>query len=88
MLSQAIVEVVQSWPELQRRVFVETHYHGRPVEELSQSLAMGPSQVTEILQHCERKLYRALKAFRDGTPSEESLEPPQSLDYAASCCFR
>lgn len=76
LLSQAIVDVLQSWPELQRRVFVETHYHGRPVEEVSLSLALRPSEVTQILQHCERKLLRALKAFRDETPSEASESLP------------
>jgi hypothetical protein len=86
LLSQVIVGVVQSWPEVQRRVFVETHYHGRPVEEVSLLLALCPSEVTQILQHCEKKLFRALKAFRDGTPSEASEEPPHSLDYAVNCC--
>jgi DNA-directed RNA polymerase specialized sigma24 family protein len=86
LLSQAIVEVLQSWPELQRRVFVETHYHGRPVEEVSLALALCPGEVTQILQHCERKLFRALKAFRDGTPAVASEEPPHSLDYAVNCC--
>jgi len=86
LLSQTIVEAVQSWPELQRRVFVETHYHGRPVEEVCLSLALRPGEVTQILQNCERKLFQALKAFRDGTPSEASEEPPHSLDYAINCC--
>jgi hypothetical protein len=49
-------------------------------------LALCPSEVTQILQHCEKKLFRALKAFRDGTPSEASEEPPHSLDYAVNCC--
>ena len=86
MLSQTIVESLKSWPEFQRRIFIETHYGGRSVAEIAGALHLRPSEVVEILQQCERRLYRALKAFRDGTTQEESEEPPEPPDRVAACC--
>lgn len=88
LLSQAIVESLKSWPEFQRRIFIEIHYRGRSVEEVSRALALEQTEVAEILRQCECKLHRALKVFRDRTSSEVSEEPPQSLAYATGTCFR
>lgn len=88
LLSQAIVESLKSWPEFQRRIFIEIHYRGRSVEEVSRALALEQTEVAEILRQCECKLHRALKVFRDRTSSEVSEEPPQSLVYATGTCFR
>jgi DNA-directed RNA polymerase specialized sigma24 family protein len=83
LLSQVIVESLQSWPEFQRRIFIEIHYGGRSVDEISRALGLSQSDVMQILQLCERKLYRALKTFRDGTAGDVSQEPPHPLALAA-----
>jgi DNA-directed RNA polymerase specialized sigma24 family protein len=88
LLSQAIVESLKSWPEFQRRIFIEIHYRARSVEEVSRALGVQQTEVIEILQRCERKLHRALKVFRDRTSSEVSEEPPQSLACATGACLR
>jgi DNA-directed RNA polymerase specialized sigma24 family protein len=87
LLSQAIVESLKSWPEFQRRIFIETHYCGRSVEEIARALELGTGEVVQILQRCERRLYRALSALRNGTPGAMSEDSSQQRDYAAkSCC--
>ncbi len=86
MLSQAIVESLNSWPELQRRVFVETHYHNRPIEEIAREMGMTCCDVVQILEHCERSLFRALKAFRDGETAEAPQEPPHPVSYSLRAC--
>jgi DNA-directed RNA polymerase specialized sigma24 family protein len=88
LLSQAIVESLKSWPEFQRRIFIEIHYRGRSVEEVSRALALQQSEVAEILRQCECKLHRALKVFRDRTSGEVSEKPPHSLACPASSCCR
>ena len=88
MLSQAIVETLNSMPEVQRRIFIEIHYGGRSVEDVSRRMGMPQSEVNQILQYCERRLYRALKIFRDGTSAEVTQEPPHPEVYARQrCCL-
>jgi len=87
LLSHAIVESLKSWPELHRRIFIDIHYGGRPVDEISHTLGLRQSEVTQILQHCERKLYHALRVLRDGTSgdaSPDALSDPPA--YSTRCC--
>ncbi len=88
LLSQAIVDSLKSWPEFQRRIFIEIHYGGRSVEEVSRTLGLSRNEVTQILKHCERKLYRALKTLRDEASGDMSEEPSHPMVYAAGGCFR
>ena len=83
LLSQAIVQSLKSWPETQRCIFIGIHYGGRSVEEMSRAFGMRAGEVIQILRQGERKLFRALKVFRDGTPCEVSQEPPHPLVFAA-----
>ncbi len=86
LLSQAIVESLNSWPEIHRRVFVETHYRNRSVEEISRDLGIGCREVTQILENCEHRLFHALKVFRDVTSDEAPAEPPHPVIYASRAC--
>jgi DNA-directed RNA polymerase specialized sigma24 family protein len=86
LLSQAIVESLRSWPELQRRVFAEIHYRGRSKEAVAQTLSLQPEEVAQILEQCEHKLHSALKVFRNGTAHELSEEFPHPQVFAAACC--
>jgi DNA-directed RNA polymerase specialized sigma24 family protein len=64
LLSQAIVDVVRSFPENHRRLFVQVHYGGRHVEEAARSLGISVSEARQILEQCERKLVKNLRQFR------------------------
>ncbi len=83
LLSQAIVQSLKSWPEAHRCIFIEIHYVGRSVEDISRAFGMRPGEVIQILRQCERNLFRALKVFRDVTPREMSQEPPHPVISAA-----
>jgi DNA-directed RNA polymerase specialized sigma24 family protein len=64
LLSQAIVDILRSWPELHRSVFVQAHYQGRPIEKISGYLGLSAPDVHRILDGCERKLRSALRNYR------------------------
>ncbi len=63
-LSEAIVNVLESWPALDRQVFTQSHYRGESVESISKSLGLSVSDVRSILEQCSRRLRQSLKAFR------------------------
>jgi DNA-directed RNA polymerase specialized sigma24 family protein len=87
LLSHAIVESLKSWPELHRRIFIDIHYHGRPVDEISLALGLRQSEVIQILQHCERQLYHALRVLRDGASGDASPDTVSDLPaYSNHCC--
>jgi DNA-directed RNA polymerase specialized sigma24 family protein len=67
LLSQAIVDVVRSFPENHRRIFVQVHYGGRHVEEAARSLGISVNEARQILEQCERKLVKNLRMFRGTT---------------------
>lgn len=82
-LSQIILECLQSWPELHRRIFVEIHYCGRSAEHVARTLSLPPAEVAHVLEQCDRKLHDALKAFRNGViPTMSEVQLPE---YSASC---
>jgi DNA-directed RNA polymerase specialized sigma24 family protein len=83
LLSQAIMESLKSWPEAQRCIFIEIHYGGRSVEEISRAFGMRPGEVIQILRQCECNLFRALRVFRDSPTREVSQEPPHPVITAA-----
>lgn len=69
LLSEAIVEVLASWPELDRQLFAQAHYAGRTVDQIAQSFNLEVREVRRILEDCESRLRIALKSFRDSTPA-------------------
>jgi DNA-directed RNA polymerase specialized sigma24 family protein len=86
-LSQTIVNSLKSWPEIQRRIFIEIRYAGRSIEEISRSLGLTQKEVFQILQLCEHKLFHALKAFRSNGSPKALAKPPGSLEYSIhGCC--
>jgi DNA-directed RNA polymerase specialized sigma24 family protein len=85
LLSEAIVEVLRSWPELHRCVFVQSHYRGESVEQLSNSLHIDASEIRIILEHCDRMLRAALKGFRDDAHERTCRLQPVGL--ASNGCF-
>ncbi len=88
LLRETIVDVLRSWPDVERRVFVRSHYRGESPEAIAISLGLRPADVRPILEHCERQLRAALKTFRDGGAEGPSapLQPPPS--FASSGCVQ
>ena len=87
-LSQTIVDCLKSWPEMQRRVFVEIHYSGRSIEEAARILGLPQHELRQILQNCERRLYRALRGLRDGECHDAHEDSLHSMAYIAAGCIR
>jgi hypothetical protein len=63
-LYQEIKDAIREWPQRDQYIFMQAHYRGRSIEEISTSLNMNVEEVREILQHCNRELYASLKKFR------------------------
>lgn len=88
LLAQAIIASLQSWPELERRIFVEVRYCGKSPYEVAELLGLQHAEVSQALEQCELKLYRALKTLRDTASSETSVISPTPHVYTVGCCFR
>jgi len=67
LLSQAIVEVIQSWPEQPRLIFARVHYGGMSVEEVALDFGLPPGTIRQTLESCERKLRTSLQPFRSSS---------------------
>ncbi len=83
-LTQTILQVLRSWPELDRRVFVQSHYAGRSVEEVSKNLGLGADEIRSILERCERNLHLGLKAFWQGPPRPPLLATRHKAVFCAN----
>jgi DNA-directed RNA polymerase specialized sigma24 family protein len=86
VLVQAIAASLNSWPELHRRIFTEIHYGGKSAAEVARVLNTSPRELAQILQHCERKLYRALRSYRHGSASWPPETTRPELFQASACC--
>jgi hypothetical protein len=64
LLSHTILEILDSWPDVHREVFVRAHYWGDSVEFISGTLGMEAEEVRFILEQCDRRLRTALRPFR------------------------
>ena len=85
-LSQTIVGCLKSFPEFHRRVFIEIHYCGKSAADVARALNLPPAELAQVLEQCERKLYNALKIFRNGASPEMSGAPPHPHVHPFSCC--
>ncbi len=77
LLSRRILEVLESWPESYRLVFIRSHYWGDTAEMISASTEMTPADVSQMLEHCDQMLLAALRPFREetGEPDPADHEP-------------
>ena len=85
-LSEAIVDVLESWPELDRQVFTKSHYEGQSADSISNSEGLSVSEVRMILDLCNRKLRQSLSEYRRGAwnrwpSSDQGDEEMTSSDY-------
>lgn len=88
LLCEKIVDVLRSWPEVHRRIFVHSHYRGESPEEISASLGLKTPEVRQILENCDRKLRVALKSFRFGNVIENPSGALQTISFASNGCFQ
>ena len=87
LLSQAIVDVLASWPELHRQIFEMAHYQGSPVEGISGRLGVNASDVHRILEVCDRKLRASLRGFRDVRANIKEDHGPGGTGLSFGGCF-
>jgi hypothetical protein len=71
LLSQRIFEVLESWPEPYRLIFIRSHYWGDTAEMISASTDMTPADVSQTLERCDQMLLAALRPFREETGDPE-----------------
>jgi DNA-directed RNA polymerase specialized sigma24 family protein len=78
-LIQQIFNALRQWPELERRVFAQAHYHGQSLEAISRSHRLNVEEVSMILKRCDRRLHTFLREFRKSSCEEPSFipAPPQ-----------
>lgn len=81
-LLHEIINVLHQWPDLNRRIFIMAHYHGRTLEAISQILKLDKEEITKTLQLCDRQLYAALRDYRISRHGKPSL-----LKYRTGCLF-
>jgi len=63
-LFRQITGVYHKWPDLERKIFTESHYRGQSLETISQSLNIDVQRVNTILTKCENELHSSLRNFR------------------------
>jgi hypothetical protein len=67
ILLQEIFDTLCQWPEQDRRVFSQAHYHGQSPEAISCSLKIDIIEVSAILSRCDRRLHASLRGFRQNS---------------------
>jgi hypothetical protein len=65
-LFHKIRNTLLEWPELERRVFSQSHYEGQSPEAISRSLQLDVDKVSEILKECDRRINILVRSFRTG----------------------
>jgi hypothetical protein len=83
-LFQEIFNAIRQWPELERKIFAQAHYHGQSVETISHSFKLDVEKVSTILKQCDRRLYISLRDFRESSCENLSLIPTETDCLAAS----
>jgi DNA-directed RNA polymerase specialized sigma24 family protein len=63
-LLREISSILLKWPEIERKVFSQAHYHGQSPEAISCSLQLDEEMVRTILRQCDNHLHAALRDFR------------------------
>lgn len=85
-LLQVIMNALQSWSDLHRRIFIDIHYGGRSAAEVAQVLGMPQEEITRILELCSSSLNGALKVRRQATGEGMPGFPFREQSHAAACC--
>ena len=75
-LFMEIANTLHEWPDLERRIFSQAHYHGQSPESISRSFKLDVDKVIRILRQCDRKLQNSLRKFRMSCSCSPALIPP------------
>ena len=81
-LFREISNVLQKWPDLDRRVFALAHYYGQSPESISHSLQVDEKKIDAILEQCDQKLHTSLRGFRMGGIDKTMMIQPLSAGPA------
>lgn len=79
-LFREIANVLREWPDLERSIFAQAHYHGQSPESISHSLKLDVEKVSTILKQCDRKLQTSLREFRKSGSFSAPLIPIPAED--------
>jgi len=78
-LIQKIFNALRQWPELERRVFAQAHYHGQSLEAISCSHRLDVKEVSMILKRCDRRLHNSLRQFRNSRRKKPLFMPAETV---------
>jgi DNA-directed RNA polymerase specialized sigma24 family protein len=82
-LFEEITNILRQWPDLERKIFAQAHYHGQSPEAISRSLKLDTKEVSTILSRCERQLQISLRNFRKSSRNNPLLTPVKPATIAA-----
>ena len=82
-LFREISNVLQKWPDLERRIFSQAHYQGLSPETISDLHKLDVNEVSSILRKCDRKLLDSLRGFRGCPGTNASFITTASANPAA-----
>ncbi len=85
-LSEAIVNVLASWPQVERQVFTKSHYRGESAERISATLGLSVAEVRSILEQCNRRLRQSLKGFLRSSPASSKAAEEGERDHVPYDC--
>jgi DNA-directed RNA polymerase specialized sigma24 family protein len=88
LLREAIMESLHSWPEVQRRIFIDIHYGGKSIADVAGRMNIPQEEIRSILDRCARKLQYALKAWCRMPQEDLPLRSLPAPEYAARYCCR
>jgi DNA-directed RNA polymerase specialized sigma24 family protein len=75
-LSQAILDVLASWTDLDRSLFRRVHFGGESPEAAAHEEGITPGQARSILAFCERELVEQLRPLRAPRAAERAGSSP------------
>lgn len=81
-LVRLILDEIEAWPERDRRIFVAARYRGLSLERIAREHGMPTGEVRLVVEDCERRLYRALRRFRE---EDEVPAPAAARGHRMPC---
>lgn len=61
---EAIIHSLNAMPENMRKVFVLSHYHGRPADEIATKLRLGAEDVAQLLSEANVRFFEGVRSLR------------------------
>ena len=80
-----IFNTIRQWPDIERLVFAEAHYHGQSLEAISRTLRLNAEEVGKILKKCDSQLQASLRKLCQSGSGKASPAPDGTAIAAARC---